>query len=787
MNKRILPLIACSLLGSQAAIAEGVVEELADTSRVVDLDEVVVVSQPKEQVRLRLQPVSSTIVGEKDMQSLGVHDLRDLSQYVPSFTMPAYGSRYTSSLYVRGIGSRVNSPAVGVYVDNIPLVSKSMFNMYTYQLSRADVLRGPQGTLYGQNTEGGLVRVYTKNPLDYQGTDIRLGIGTGFSRRAEVAHYNKVNDRLGFSLAAFYNGQNGFFKNIALDERADKSNEAGGRLRLCWNPVEQLSLGLIADYQHVKQNGFPYGQLDQVTGETAKPNTNRQGNYERDMLTAGLTMEYRTNWAVANYVGSWQYLKDDMLMDIDYLPQDFMHMQQSQLQNALTQELSLKSISKSFWHWTVGAYYSHQALKTNAPVHFDDEMNRFLSKTIEDYAYYGMLNSMAKRMGMDAAKTMIERAGGCHITMNVATIPGLFRTPQDNYALFHESSFELGDRLTATLGLRYDISHQSIDYNTRALMTLDENVMGTQVNASVVSELADEQSTTFKQLLPKLGLRYRLDSHNSNVYATIAKGYRAGGYNFQMFSDILQTELQSKAQSARGDMTIEHTAQDYQNIKETISFKPEESWNYEVGTHLNLFDNQLHFDLALYYMQIRNQQLSVMAGNYGFGRMMVNAGKSYSCGVELALHGALFDNHLHWTVNYGYTHAAFKEYVDSIAVDGANVALDYKDNCVPFVPQHTFSAMADYNFGRLTVGANISGQGKTWWDEANTYSQNFYAVLGAHVDYDFGPVVVSLWGRNLTDTKYNTFAVQSSATGTTNCFAQRANPLQVGLDVNIHF
>ena len=787
MSKRILPLIACCLLGSQAAIAEGVVEELADTSRVVDLDEVVVVSQPKEQVRLRLQPVSSTIVGEKDMQSLGVHDLRDLSQYVPSFTMPAYGSRYTSSLYVRGIGSRVNSPAVGVYVDNIPLVSKSMFNMYTYQLSRADVLRGPQGTLYGQNTEGGLVRVYTKNPLDYQGTDIRLGIGNGFTRRAEVAHYNKVNDRLGFSLAAFYNGQNGFFKNIALDERADKSDEAGGRLRLCWNPVEQLSLGLIADYQHVKQNGFPYGQLDQVTGETAKPNTNRQGNYERDMLTTGLTMEYRTNWAVVNYVGSWQYLKDDMLMDIDYLPQDFMHMQQSQLQNTLTQELSLKSISKSFWHWTVGAYYSHQALKTDAPVHFDDEMNRFLSKTIEDYAYYGMLNSMAKRMGMDAAKTMIERAGGCHITMNVATIPGLFRTPQDNYALFHESSFDLGDRLTATLGLRYDISHQSIDYNTRALMTLDENVMGTQVNASVVSELADEQSTTFKQLLPKLGMRYRLDSHNSNVYATIAKGYRAGGYNFQMFSDILQTELQSKAQSARGDMTIEHTAQDYQNIKETICFKPEESWNYEVGTHLNLFDNQLHFDLALYYMQIRNQQLSVMAGNYGFGRMMVNAGKSYSCGVELALHGALLDNRLHWTVNYGYTHAAFKEYVDSIEVDGANVALDYKDNYVPFVPQHTFSAMTDYNFGRLTIGANVSGQGKTWWDEANTYSQKFYAVLGAHVDYDFGPVVVSLWGRNLTDTKYNTFAVQSSATGTTNCFAQRANPLQVGFDVNIHF
>jgi len=106
---------------------------------------------------------------------------------------------------------------------------------------------------------------------------------------------------------------------------------------------------------------------------------------------------------------------------------------------------------------------------------------------------------------------------------------------------------------------------------------------------------------------------------------------------------------------------------------------------------------------------------------------------------------------------------------------------------VPFVPQHAFSAMADWHISRFTIGANLSGQGKIWWDEANTFSQKLYALLGAHADYDFGPVVVSLWGRNLTNTKYNTFAVQSSAAGGTRYFAQKANPLQVGMDVNIHF
>ena len=79
--------------------------------------------------------------------------------------MPSYGSRLTSSFYIRGIGSRINNPAIGVYLDGMPLLTKSAFNQHIYQIDRIDILRGPQGTLYGMNTEGGLVRIYSKNPL----------------------------------------------------------------------------------------------------------------------------------------------------------------------------------------------------------------------------------------------------------------------------------------------------------------------------------------------------------------------------------------------------------------------------------------------------------------------------------------------------------------------------------------------------------------------------------------------------------------------------------------------
>lgn len=774
--------------------------EQNDTSRVLDLDEVVVVSQPKEQVRLRLQPLSSSVFGSEQIQQLNVRDLSQLSQFVPSFTMPSYGSRYTSSMYIRGIGSRVNSPAVGVYVDNIPVISKSMFNAHFHGLNRVDVLRGPQGTLYGQNTEGGLVRIFTKNPLTEQGMDVNLSIGTGFQRSVELSHYGKLSNTLGLSLSAFYNGQDGFFKNQTTGDRADDFNEGGGRARLVWKPTDRLTLGLIGDYQYTKQNGFPYGEMNLAAGTTADPSTNHQSNYKRHMLTTGLTMEYVADWAVANYVASWQYLKDDMLMDIDYLPQDYMHLEQAQLQNAITQEITLKSRNATAWNWVFGGFFSHQALKTDAPVYFDPEMNAFLSKNITDYAYYGMLNSMAARMGMEAAAAMIARAGGCKIDMQVATIPGLFRTPQQNFGLFHESNIDLGSRLTATLGLRYDFSRVAIDYETSAVATLSEDVMGVHVDAVVKSALAHHDSDHFNQLLPKFGLTYKLNN-GSNIYATLAKGYRAGGFNIQMFSDILQTELSNSAQTARGELVLEHDEQAYDNIRNTISYKPETSWNYEFGTHLNLFNDALQFDFAGFYMQVRDQQLSVMAGNYGFGRMMVNAGKSYSCGVEASLRGMAFDNHLRWGTTYGYTRAVFKEYIDSVKVGGENQAIDYKGKRVPFVPEHTFSADAAYrfdigngladtrNFGlrSITIGANLAGQGKTWWDEANTYSQDFYATLGAHAEANFGCLTMRLWARNITDTKYNTFAVLSLATGEQKYFGQLGNPRQVGIDLRLHF
>ena len=803
MNKKIILCGIFAFVGLNVQAND--VEELTDSSRVIDLDEVVVVSQPKEQVRLRLQPVSSNVFGSEQLQQLNVRDLSQLSQYVPSFAMPSYGSRLTSSMYVRGIGSRVNSPAVGIYYDNIPLMSKAAYNNHFYMLDRVDILRGPQGTLYGQNTEGGLVRIYSRNPMNYQGTDIRLGIGTGLYSNLEVAHYHRPSEKLAFSVAGFYSGLKGFINNDNFPEKNDKSNEAGGKLRLIYQPNRKLTFDWTADYQYVNQNGFAYGEFQPFETSSVKPYTLRpddpattiMNGYKRNMFNTGVSIGYETEKMLFTSTTSYQYLNDEMLMDQDYMTPDYLRLEQRQKMNALTQEFVLRSHDKSRWQHATGLFGSYQWLNTDAPVYFGDAITgpignaitnamrgamqqsmypRMYQQMLEQMLAQGMPQAVAEKQAEAAANAAVQKAiDGVTMSAEMA-VPESFKTPTFNFAVFHESNILLTDRLKLTLGLRFNVDRVKIEYDALAYMNMTGGTAERQATYHLTSHVVDSRQKTYTQLLPKFGLTYSFDEQIGNIYALVSKGYRAGGYNIQMFSDILQTDLNAHQQDAmRGDYDVEHTTADYDAIEETISYKPEDSWNFELGTHLNLFGGSTHFDLALYYMKIHNQQLSIMEPNSNYGRMMVNAGKSHSYGLETTLRGKAIDNALDWGVTYSFTNAKFDDYDD------------YKDNYVPFVPQHAFSAMLDYHIGKFTIGTNLNGQGKIWWDEANTYAQKFYALLGAHADYDFGPVIVTLWGRNLTNTHYNTFAVQSSAAGGTRYFAQRANPIQVGVDVNIHF
>ena len=391
----------------------------------------------------------------------------------------------------------------------------------------------------------------------------------------------------------FFPAQDGFFRNTNLNEYNDRLNEAGARMRLMWQPSERLTFDLTSDYQYTNQNGFPYGLYNTDDDTTADPSTTTMNGYRRQMVNTGLNITYAMNNLLLTSTTSHQYLWDRMDMDQDYVEADYMHLKQEQKMNAVTQELVLRSHSASRWQHATGLFGAYQWLHTNAPVTFGDAMGAFIMS----------------QWGMPAAAQS-------YLAFQNNRVPGDFRTPQLNLGVYHESNISLTDRLKMTLGLRYDYNQVKITYDTSGQFDLAVSMGREPVTHSYLSRLASSDKHNYQQLLPKFGLTFQTASDGSNLYAFVSKGFRAGGYNLQMFSEIFQTEERGLGSSLRSmmaaDYTVEHTPEQVANVNNTITYQPEESWNFELGTHQTLFGGKVKADAALFYTQIRNQQLSVM-------------------------------------------------------------------------------------------------------------------------------------------------------------------------------
>ena len=341
MKKHIL--LALSILASSHAMAEKTYTLPEDTTKVIDIEEVVIIASPKETSKLRQLPASVSLISQKDMQANRITSLKSASNIVPNFFMPDYGSRLTSAMYIRGIGSRINTPAVGMYVDNIPYLDKSAFDFNFYDIERLDILRGPQGTLYGRNTMGGLVKVHTRSPFTYHGTDLKLGYGSGNNHRsASLTHYHRINERFAFSAGGYYEGADGFFNNTYLDKKVDDMQAGGGRIRAIWLPSDNWKLDFTVGYDYTDEGGYPYYYTGKLKGEEDRADLlgkiayNQESSYRRSLLNTGLNIEHQADNFIFNAVTGFQHLNDRMFMDQDFSPMDTYTLEQKQRINSIT-------------------------------------------------------------------------------------------------------------------------------------------------------------------------------------------------------------------------------------------------------------------------------------------------------------------------------------------------------------------------------------------------------------------------------------------------------------------
>ncbi|MDL2213649.1 TonB-dependent receptor [Bacteroides sp. OttesenSCG-928-E20] len=769
-----------------------------DTLRVVDVEDVIVIATPKEHRKLRQLPAAVTLLSQTDMQANQVKSMKNLTALVPNIFIPDYGSRLTSAIYIRGIGSRINTPSVGLYVDNVPYVDKSAFDFSYADVERIDVLRGPQGTLYGRNAMGGLIRVHTKSPFSYQGTDLRLSAATYGNLNASLTHYHRINERFAFSAGGFYERADGFFRNSYNQKLIDPSEAGGGRMRAIWLPQDNLKFDLNVSYEYGDQGGYPYHYTGVTEGEEdrqdyiGKISIKDESNYRRGLFNTALTIEHQARNFTLSAVTGYQNLRDRMAIDQDFSELDIFTLVQKQRIHTLSEEVVLKSRPGRNWEWTTGTFGFYQWLNTDGPVQFKDQG---IQTMIEDNvnSIFAGLPANAPKMNLSIKDTQLLSTGN-------------FDTPALNLALYHQSTFNnlFAEGLSFTAGLRLDYEKTSMKYRAGFDdMNYDFAIqMGPMpISLPITTTLAalkGKEKNDYLQLLPKFALKYDFDGRN-NVYASVSKGYRSGGYNVQMFSDIIQSRLAAQmVDDVKGtakdymlgmgipSMTEERIDQilsvipdmtDPTSISESTVYKPEYSWNYEAGAHLTLINNRLYADLAAFYMDTRDQQIARFSEN-GFGRITVNAGRSRSYGAEAAVRSQI-TNALSLNVNYGYTHATFRNYENS-------------GNYVPFVPQHTFSANGQYiwhlgerkTLRQLTFNLGYNGAGKIYWTEANDVSQSFYGTVNARISAMLGSnIQVDVWGQNIFDEDYTTFYFESMQKG----FMQKGRPAQVGVDVRLRF
>lgn len=735
-----------------------------DTVKVIDIDEVTVIATPKENSRFRNLPLSSTVLNHTRLQQQGVTNIKGLTANVPSLFIPDYGSRLTSAIYMRGIGSRMNTPGVGLYVDNVPFIDKSAFDFDYTDVERIDVLRGPQSTLYGRNTMGGLIRVFTKNPFKYQGTDFLMTAATRGEAGVSLTHYHRNSERFAFSAGGHYTYNDGFFTNHGLNRKADRGQDAGGRLRAIWLPTDNLKIDANLRYEYSDEGGYTYGESD---GKHVAPiSTNHENTYHRSLINGGLTVEWNAPQFVLTAVTGVQHLGDRMFIDQDFSVADIYTIAQGQRMTNLSEEITLKSRGTNRrWDWVTGAFGFHQALRTDAPVTFRQGGIQMIQKIMND--------------AMTAAGSPVKIT----LTDQEMPIAGDYHTPITGLALYHQSTFNdlFGAHgLSATLGLRLEHERMNIDHETHAVLNAEMKFPGPSAAKPTKKnyDISGKTKDNYTELLPKLALTYAWEQGN-NVYASVTKGYRSGGYNIQMFSDVL-----------RNMMMGNQTTADTDEVNAAITYKPETTWSYEVGSHLTLLDRRLTVDAALYWMETKDQQVTRFAQS-GLGRQMVNAGESRSLGAELALRAQLTDA-LSVNVGYGYTRAKFTDY-NTFADGSAGAAsskqgADYKGKTVPFVPKHTFNAGAAYRFpvrglDDLTLSANYQAAGRIYWTEANTTSQAFTGTLNGRLSATRGILGLDFWVRNALNTDYTTFYFESMGKG----FAQRNRPVQLGVDVRLKF
>lgn len=432
------------------------------------LDDVVIMGI-KERSKLRIEPISSTSMGGKQLQLGNITSLKEVIGMVPNFIMLDRDTPHTSSVLVRGIGSKLNS-AVVVYVDGVPHFEKNAFEVSFNDLEHLEFLRGPQATTFGRNAMGGVILMQTRSPFKYQGNKVRVGYGRFNEIRVDASRLARVGTHWAYAIAGNYQHQGGYLVNSFDGSPADKADKGGVNAKLEYSPNENTLYRLTQSVDYVKQGAFTYGKVDMETMKVPTISLDHPSEYTRLIYDGGLSASYHADKFLLKGQLSSHFVNARYDVDQDGSPADAAFALQKEKQRFLSQELSMIGKNEGWYNWNLGLFA------------FQQKINRDVDVMVK--------------------------------------LPKLMHTLRLNdqftwgVSLYHQSKFSISEELKVEAGARIDYEKSRLAYS--------ESKNGKKSES--------ENSLPFIQVSPKISCQYFIVP-DFQVYATVTKGYVTGGFN----------------------------------------------------------------------------------------------------------------------------------------------------------------------------------------------------------------------------------------------------------------
>jgi iron complex outermembrane receptor protein len=758
---------AASLIAATPALAQEATpagtETPADEDAFSADGDIVVTAQRREE-RLVDVPISVSAVSEAMIERAGVTSVANIGSLVPNIQInQTVGNTFGPLISIRGLAPSADTSLgrdqpVGLYIDGVPIAKSTGAAFDTVDLERVEVLRGPQGTLYGKNTIGGAINLIPQRPTGEFGGKITAGYGS-FGRITRSLSVN-LPETAGFKVKLAYSGRSldGYYENYARPGNLGEEEMNAARVDILWE-----SGGFTAAYSYdlTDSTGTPAILAPYALGAVASLNpmiapyltTERPRGIsalsaiDSDFHVTGhaLRLEYEVSPAVTlKSITARRTMQTHSASDFDGTPVDILRIILDNDYKQFSQEFQLIG-SGSRLDYTFGLFYMRDEYDVYNP-----RWNVQFGRNFYDLSARGGRTTSIAGYGQLKWKPPI-------LEDKFEVAVGARWTRDTRYArnLLISNSAYAANPAAAGAGV-YQRNANGTPVTRSGGPALGARPGGTGIGPSDLIPLENEGD--WSQFNPELNLLYKLGD-NWNVYGRVATGFKSGGYN-----DTAAT-----------------------NAAFNVPYEPEKLLSFELGTKGQFFDNHLNLSLAVYHSIYKDFQAGVFVPEL-VTTNIINAGEAKFTGIELEGTLRPFDN-LSLNFGYGYVDA---RYTDFVLPTGVDVTDTYK---IPLVPEHNFligaTHRADLGGTTLETNLNYSWRDSQWGGITPDPlpSRKAYGLLDGRIaltEIKVGggaELEFALWGKNLTDTKYWTSAINLSIL----TVRQWGDPRSGGFEAKVRF